>query len=153
MESYRGRSRYRSPSAYGARSMSVSRSRSRGGPFGGAFAGGRAAYRARSARRGVVARRARAMLNRRTAGFLGIEKKFYDTGLTSAALTAPTDATGGEHDPSSTSMISTPAQGDSEQNRDGKRIVIKSVQITGVVRCASQTDQTVSQNATGAVFA
>jgi len=149
MEPYRGRSRYRSPSAYGARAMSVSRSRSRGGVFGGAFAGGRAAYRARSARRGVVARRARAMLNRRTAGFLGIEKKFYDTGLIAGDLLAPTDAAGGEFDPSSTSMISTPAQGDSEQNRDGKRIMIKSVQVTGVVTCAAQTDQITSQNASG----
>jgi len=134
MEPYRGRSRYRSPSAYGARAMSVSRSRSRGGgAFAGAIGGGRASYRARIARRGVVARRARAMLNRRTAGFLGIEKKFYDTAKAATALTAPTDATGGEHDPSATSMISTPAQGDTEQNRDGKRIVIKSVQVSGAV--------------------
>ena len=49
--------------------------------------------------------------NLRTAGFLGIEKKFYDTSLVDAALTAPTDCTGGEHDPSATSMISAPAGG------------------------------------------
>jgi len=148
----------------------LQRRRLYGGAFGGAVARGRAraniplyrrtrwaaaaGVRRRSLRAGGRRlRAARYIANQRSGGFLGIEKKFYDTGLTSAALTAPTDATGGEHDPSSTSMISTPAQGDSEQNRDGKRIVIKSVQITGVVRCASQTDQTVSQNATGAVFA
>ena len=91
------------------------------------------------ARRGVVARRARAMLNRRTAGFLGIEKKFYDTALAPTALVAPTDCSGGEFDPSATSMISTPATGDGEQNRDGKRIVIKSVQVSGSVAAAAQT--------------
>jgi len=145
MEPYRGRSRYRSPSYSGVRRMSMSRSRSRsayGGAFGGATAFGRASFRARSARRGVVARRARAMLNRRTAGFLGIEKKFYDTALAATALVAPTDATGGEFDPSATSMISTPAQGDSEQQRDGKRIVIKSVQVSGVCSTNALTAQT-----------
>lgn len=123
---------------YGVKPMRIS---PRYNAFGGATASGRAAYRARAARRGVVARRARAMLNRRTAGFLGIEKKFYDTALAGAALATTT--TGGEFDPSATSMISTPAQGDSEQNRDGKRIVIKSVMLNGVINCAAQTAQTV----------
>jgi len=142
MEGPRGRSRYRG-SYSGPRAMSMSRSRSRGyGAFGGAVGGGRAAYRARSARRGVVARRARAMLNRRTAGFLGIEKKFYDTMLIAGALTAPTDATGGEFDPSATSMISTPAQGDTEQNRDGKKIVIKSLIFKGRLATAQTINQT-----------
>ncbi len=34
--------------------------------------------------------------NTATMGFLGIEKKFYDTALVSSALTAPADSTGGE---------------------------------------------------------
>jgi len=61
-------------------------------------------------------------LNRGTRGFLGVERKFYDTALTATAIVSPTDCTGAELDPSATSMISTPAQGDSEQNRDGKQI-------------------------------
>lgn len=122
--------------------MSMSRSRSRGGPFGGAVAGGYASYRARAARRGVVARRARALLNRRTAGFLGLERKFYDTAVAIQAIPSPTDCSGGEFDPSATSMISTPAQGDSEQQRDGKRIVIKSVQIEGAIFQPKTTAQT-----------
>jgi len=84
----------------------------------------------------TLARRIRGSLrkrNVRTAGFLGIERKFYDTALTATALTAPTDASGGEVDPSATSMISTPAVGDGEQNRDGKRINILSVQVNGTV--------------------
>jgi len=83
----------------------------------------------------ATASRARALatLNTRTAGFLGLEKKFYDTGLTLTGFVAPTDCVGGMLDPSATSMISTPAVGTSEQNREGKRIVIKSIQITGQV--------------------
>jgi len=133
MEGHRGRSRYRSPSWGRARAMSISRSRSRGGAFAGAYAAGRASYALRVRGRGVVARRARAMLNRRTAGFLGIERKFYDTMLAATTIAAATDATGGEYDPSATSMISTPVQGDGEQNRDGKRILIDAVEIKGLV--------------------
>ena len=66
-------------------------------------------------RRKGLRRRGRRLANYRTAGFLGIEKKFYDTSVSAVALGAPTDATGGEFDPSTTSMITTPAQGDGEQ--------------------------------------
>jgi len=68
-------------------------------------------------------------------GFLGIERKFYDTTLVASAVTAPTDATGGEHDPSATSMITTPTQGDGEQQRDGKQIACLYVEIVGTVAC------------------
>lgn len=87
----------------------------------------------RSYKRNMTRKRALAIANSRTAGFLGLEKKFYDTNLASGAIPAPTDCTGGEFDPSATSMISTPAQGDNEQQRDGKKIVIKGVQIKGVI--------------------
>lgn len=75
--------------------------------------------------------------NLATMGFLGTEKKFYDTKLTAQALVAPTAADGGEFDPSATSMISTPTQGTSEQQRDGKRIKIMSVQLNGVLNDAA----------------
>lgn len=65
---------------------------------------------------------------------IGVEKKFYDTSLTATSLVSPTDASGAEFDPSATSMISTPSVGDGEQNRDGKRIIIKSVYIKGSLR-------------------
>jgi len=78
-------------------------------------------------------KRATARLNETTAGFLGIEKKFYDTNLNSAALSDAVGLTAGMIDPSATSMISTPTQGDGEQQREGKRIVIKSVQVNGIV--------------------
>ena len=71
--------------------------------------------------------------NRASMGFLGIEKKFYDTFLSGAAILAPSDCTGAEYDPSTTSMISTPATGDGEQNRDGKQIVCDYVEIKGAI--------------------
>ncbi len=76
--------------------------------------------------------------NTATMGFLGIEKKFYDTALSAAAITAPTDSTGAEHDPSATSMISTPVRGDSEQNRDGKQISLLNVTIKGAINVAQR---------------
>jgi len=100
-----------------------------------------------------VRRTAKAMLNRRTAGFLGIEKKFYDTSLAATAITAPTDASGGEMDPSATSMISTPAVGTSEQNREGKRIVIKSLVIKGNVVIPPGVDKTAMAGAVSCFLA
>jgi len=82
MEGPRGRRRYRSPSNYGARPMSVSRSRSR--------APGYASSQYRAA---VSARRARSMLGTRTAAFLGVEKKYFDTAVAAVALNAPSNAT------------------------------------------------------------
>lgn len=87
-------------------------------------------------RRGLRSR-GRRLMNLRTAGFLGVEKKFYDTSLVASAIPAPTDATGGEFDPSATSMVSTPAQGDGEQNRDGKQIACLYLEIKGQINCLS----------------
>jgi len=125
MEGPRGRARYRSPSNYGPRAMSVSRSRSR----------------ARSAAAAVRFRRTRSLASRRTAAVLGVEKKFFDTAVATVALTANTDMTAGEFDPTAlpaaVACLSAPAQGDGEQNRDGKRIIVKSCQVKGAVSIAA----------------
>ncbi len=68
----------------------------------------------------------------RTGGFTGIELKFLDLGLISAAIASPTDAAGGEDDPTGDTLNAI-AQGDGESNRDGRRCVLKSVYVTGVV--------------------
>ena len=130
MEGPRGRSRVRgtrrkypgaSRSWSGPRSMSMSRSRSLS-----------------RARVGLVRGRALAIANARTAGFLGLEKKFFDTAVAMVALTAPTDAAGGEIDPTAlpgaVACLNAMAQGDGEQNRDGKKVVLKSVQVKGFVQ-------------------
>lgn len=48
-------------------------------------------------------------------------------------------------------MISTPAVGDGEQNRDGKRIVIKNVQVKGILNRAA-TEDAVDPPASETVF-
>ena len=103
----------------------------------------------RTAARSASVRRTARRRSVSTHGFLGIERKFYDTSLPiddagapqPTQLKAPTGAAGGEYDPSTTSMISTPAQGDSEQNRDGKRINILSLEIEGVITTQAKEGQ------------
>jgi len=120
--------------------MSISRSRSRvgggaiGNPFAGAIAGGRAnlGFQRRVNR---SARLARAMLNSGTAGFLGLEKKFFDTAVASTNIASAAAMTGGEYDPTAlpgaVACLSAMAQGDGEQNRDGRKAVIKSCLVKG----------------------
>ena len=78
------------------------------------------------------------LANSTTAGFLGIEKKFLDMAKADTAVAAAAALTGGEYDPSTgcTGCLSCPAQGDSEQNRDGKRFVIDSLILKGYVQNA-----------------
>jgi len=80
---------------------------------------------------------ARMVANAVTMGFMGIEKKFLDSAKALTAVASVGLLTGGEYDPSSgcTGCLSCPAQGDTEQSRDGKRIVIDSVIIKGFVEC------------------
>lgn len=83
--------------------------------------------------------RSRARLARRnlaTMGFLGIERKFYDTMLVSTAITANANAQSGEYDPSATSMITTPTLGAGEQQRDGKQIACLYIDFAFTISCA-----------------
>lgn len=82
---------------------------------------------------------------------MGVENKFYDTALANTAIGNATALTGGEYDPSVTSMISTPAVGDGEQNRDGKRIVVTSVQLKGTIRKGT-TESTLAPEEDDSVF-
>ncbi len=84
-----------------------------------------------------------------TRGFMGIELKFLDTANTGFALLAPTDAAGGEVQPGvgATGSISAMAQGDGEQQRDGRKCTLKSVYVSGRVDCSAQANQTAGDNA------
>lgn len=86
-------------------------------------------------------------LNTRTGGFLGIELKFYDQKLIKSALTAPTDASTGEHNPSDTVSLNTVVQGDGESNRDGRQIVMKKLSVKGVIEVAFKINATLLHNA------
>jgi len=84
-------------------------------------------------RRAAVRRRSTLSANLATRGFLGVERKFYDTALVTSAIAAPTDASGGELDPSATSMISTPDVGDGPSQRDGRQISCLFCTVDGVI--------------------
>lgn len=101
------------------------------------------------ARIGRVARTTggRRRQNVRSAGFLGIEHKFYDTFHTDTTIVATTAAAGGEIDPTGAGInISAPAQGDKAINRDGKRIMVESVQISGECTVAKQDGESTGKN-------
>ncbi len=96
-------------------------------------------------RRARRRRRRRRPRNARTGGFLGTELKFYDQKLTATALVAPTDASGGEVDPSATVLLNTVIQGDGESNRDGRAMIMKSIFVTGVITAAVNIDETINK--------
>ncbi len=81
----------------------------------------------------------RAMANAKS--WLGVESKFYDQKLIGSALTATTDATGGEHDPSATILLNTVVQGDGESNRDGRKITMTSIMVEGTITVDPQATQ------------
>lgn len=87
--------------------------------------------------------RRRRYANRRTGGFLGLEKKFYDTSIAATAMSANTDATGGEYDPTPTILaLTVPPVGDTEASRDGKQIIGKYIQIKGRLNLPAAANQT-----------
>lgn len=73
------------------------------------------------------------------------ELKFLDSSLGLTALTSPTDSTGGERDPAALCLNAVP-QNDTMSGRDGSKIIMKSIQLNGVVRTGSQTAQTAADN-------
>ena len=83
--------------------------------------------------------------NLRIGGFLGIELKYVDYALVASALAAPVAATLGEKDPAS-GALNAIAQGDGEQQRDGKQVAVKSCYVTGVVDCPALINQTTAKN-------
>jgi len=69
------------------------------------------------------------------------ELKFYDSKLASGTINATSDASGGEQDPSATVLLNTVVQGDGEENRDGRQILMKNISIRGTISVAAQTNQ------------
>ncbi len=85
-------------------------------------------------RAGGRRRRVRRRLNKRTGGFLGTELKHYDTSIAAVAIVNSSAMTAAEIDPTGTiKCLTAPAQGASEQNRLGRKITLKSIQINGVI--------------------
>lgn len=102
------------------------------------FSGARGRGKAGPSNLGSAAVGGRRRMNVRTAGFLGVEHKFYDTHLNNAVIVASTNASGGEQTPSATLSLAAPGQGDGASERDGKKILVESIQITGTVSIPGQ---------------
>jgi len=81
-------------------------------------------------------------LNARTGGFLGIESKFLDCAWNAVGISSSADGSGGEVQPSTgcTQCISCPAQGDGESQRDGRKFVLKSAFVSGIIQTAATGD-------------
>lgn len=86
--------------------------------------------------RGAGARDINAIVRARSRSALAPEVKFYDT-TGSVSFVASTDATGGEIGAS----MCCPAQGDGDQNRDGKKIICKYLEIRGSIDWAPEEIQ------------
>lgn len=93
--------------------------------------------------------------NARVGGFLGLELKFLDCAWNGVTISASTDGADGELQPSSgcTDCISCPAQGDGESQRDGRKFVIKSIWVSGVIDTTPATDNADVVNLNGYFFA
>lgn len=83
--------------------------------------------------------------NPRIGGFLGTEIKFYDTSLTSQAISSTSGSSGGELNPSATIVFNSVTQGDGESQRDGRQIVMKNLSIKGTVSVVKSVDETALQ--------
>jgi len=71
---------------------------------------------------------------------LGVESKFYDTFKHVSNLTAPSEAEGMEHDPTTHLCISAPGQGTTVATRDGSRMVITACHVQGVIQVGPTVD-------------
>ncbi len=99
-------------------------------------------------RRNTIGNKKKWILTKAMKDAMGIELKFFDNFLINGALTAVTDSTAGEHNPSATSGITTVAQGDSGSNRDGRRLTMKSILVQGFINIPAQDAQASIDDAT-----
>ena len=64
---------------------------------------------------------------------IGAELKYYDTNSTGINIVTSATCAGGEVDESATLCATTIAQGDGEQNRDGRKCMVQSVHYKGII--------------------
>lgn len=83
---------------------------------------------------------------RRTAVARRPEMKYYDLNY-NAAIVATADMSGAEADPATILCLNGVPQGDSMTTRDGQKITMQSILVTGLVNIPSQTAQSTLDNA------
>lgn len=81
-----------------------------------------------------------ALSNLRTGGLMGVETKFFDTGIGLTAISNAAAFTGAEMDPAAQLCLNAVAQNDTASGRDGNKINMKGISIRGVVQWPAWTD-------------
>lgn len=94
--------------------------------------------------------------NARTGGFVGIEKKFFDSAYSAVAMNFSTDGASGEMQPTAggVNCISCPTQGSGANQRTGRKLTITEASVSGAVyEIAAFTETTPGQAPGGYFFA
>ncbi len=81
----------------------------------------------------------RQALNIRSAGFVGIERKFIDSGKVASVVTSGTTLAGREFDPAPENCLNATTQGTGPSQRLGTKISVLNCFINGVVELPTQT--------------
>ncbi len=81
----------------------------------------------------------------RKPAHIGDELKFYDQTLADTNIATNTDGSGIEADPSAVLLLNTVVQGDGESNRNGRKMIMKSIFVSGVVNIGPVADQTAAE--------
>ncbi len=89
--------------------------------------------------------RRRGIRRRRKPAHIGDELKFYDQTLADTNIATNTTGAGIEADPSAVLLLNTVVQGDGESNRNGRKMIMKSIFVSGVVNIGPSADQTVPE--------
>lgn len=109
-----------------------------------AFGGSRSAKKRVKRRRVVpglrLGRLAQRRANVRVSGMMGLEVKYADFAYAEAAVTAPTDSTGGEHNVNE-GGLNVVAQGTGVSQRDGRKATFRNTLIKGYVAYPPSTAQ------------
>jgi len=104
------------------------------------------------------ARRALRGANWRWGGFLGIERKYYDSAVANAAVASNANWIGCQLDPTAIPIanvfcLNAPTQGNGPTNRVGLRYNIVELHVSGNVQWPAEQNQNVSDNACMVYFA
>lgn len=92
--------------------------------------------------------------NQTTAGYLGVEVKFFDQQYPTTTLPAPANpASSMAVDPTTTLSLVAVSQGDGPSNRDGKKIRLRSLYIKGTLFRPAYKGYTLPQEPMGAYVA
>ena len=91
----------------------------------------------------VAARRPGMYTVPRTMGAVAVtERKYFDSFLNGSALTASTDWTGTEHDPATLNCLFVPVEGSDINERIGRKVTVRKIQVRGHISIPAQTNQT-----------